>query len=217
VDRYASNSAYVAARIRRYYGRDAEVIPPPVDADFFTPDGDTPGAYDLVISALVPYKRIELVLDAYRGTGRALKIVGSGPDDARLRVRAPAEAQFLGPVGDDELLRLYRGCRSVIMAGVEDFGIVPLEAMACGRPAIVFGEGGGPETVVDGETGLVFREATPQALRACIDSLEGVRFNTRTLRARAEAFSRPVFEARFRDFVERALAAREAPQATPPC
>ena len=217
VDRYACNSAYVAARIRRYYGREAEVIPPPVDAEFFTPDGDAPGTYDLVISALVPYKRIELVLDAYRGTGRALKIVGGGPDDARLRGRAPAEVQFLGPVADDELLRLYRGCRSVIMAGVEDFGIVPLEAMACGRPAIVFGEGGGPETVIDGQTGLVFREPTPQALRACIDSLESVRFNIATLRARAEAFSRPVFEARFRDFVERALAAREAPRATPPC
>jgi len=81
----------------------------------------------------------------------------------------------------------------------------------------VFGEGGGPETVIDGQTGLVFREPTPQALRACIDSLESVRFNTATLRARAEAFSRPVFEARFRDFVERALAAREAPRATPPC
>ena len=120
-----------------------------MDADFFTPDGDAPGTYDLVISALAPYKRIELVLDAYRGTGRPLKIVGSGPEDARLRARGPAEAQFLGAGRMTTTLReLYRGCRAVIMAGVEDFGIVPLEAMACGRPAIVFGEGGGPETVV---------------------------------------------------------------------
>src|SRR5262245_36284344 len=217
VDHYAANSAYVAARIKRYYGREAEVIPPPVDADYFTPNGGEPGTYDLVISALVPYKRIELVLDAYRGTGRRVKIVGGGPEAARLRARGPAEAEFTGPLADDQLLALYRGCRSVIMAGVEDFGIVPLEAMACGRPAIVFGEGGGPETVVDGQTGLVFREPTAQALRACVDSLETARFNTATLRARAEAFSRPVFEARFRDFVERALAAREAPRAAPPC
>jgi glycosyltransferase involved in cell wall biosynthesis len=217
VDHYAANSAYVAGRIRRYYGRDAEVVPPPVDADFYTPDGDAPGGYDLVISALVPYKRIELVLDAYRGTGRALKVVGSGPEDARLRALAPAEATFLGSVGDDALRALYRGCRVAIMPGVEDFGIVPLEAMACGRPAVVFGEGGGPETVVDGQTGLVFREPTAAALRACVDSLERVRFNTSTLRARAEAFSRPVFEQRFRAFVDRALLARQTSRATPPC
>jgi len=217
VDHYAANSAYVAGRIRRYYGRDAEVVAPPVDADFYTPDGSAPGAYDLVISALVPYKRIELVLDAYRGTGRALRVVGSGPEEARLRAQAPPEATFLGAVDDARLLELYRGCRVAIMPGVEDFGIVPLEAMACGRPAVVFGEGGGPETVQDGETGLVFREPTAAALRACIDSLERVRFNTETLRARAEAFSRPVFERRFRAFVDRALLARQTSRTTPTC
>jgi len=201
VHRFVANSAYVAGRIRRYYNRDAVVIPPPVDTDFFTPDGSPPGDYDLVVSALAPYKRLELVLEAYRGTGRPVKIVGSGPEEGRLRANSPSEVTFLGWVSDERLRELYRGCRVVIMPGIEDFGIVPLEAMACGRPAIVFGEGGGPESVVPGETGLVFHEPTATALRAAVDSLPGVRFNIRSLRARAEAHSRQVFESRIEGFV----------------
>jgi glycosyltransferase involved in cell wall biosynthesis len=208
VHAFAANSAYVAGRIRRYYGREADVIPPPVDTDLFSPGPERPGSYDLVVSALAPYKRLELALDAYRGTGRPLKLVGTGPEGARLQALAPREAEFLGRVDDLTLRDLYRGCRAVIMPGVEDFGIVPLEAMACGRPAVVFAEGGGPESVLEGETGLLFREPTAAALRAAIDSLERVRFNSATLRIRALAFSREVFEARFRGFVERALALR---------
>jgi glycosyltransferase involved in cell wall biosynthesis len=204
VHAFAANSAYVAGRIRRFYGREAEVVPPPVDTEFFTP-GDGPAAaepYDLVVSALVPYKRLELVLDAYRGSGRALRIVGSGPERARLEARAPTEARFLGSLDDDALREQYRGCRVVLMPGVEDFGIVPVEAMACGRPAIVYAEGGGPESVVDGETGLVFREASAECLRAAIDSLGRMRFNVNALRARAEFFSQRRFEARLSAFVE---------------
>jgi glycosyltransferase involved in cell wall biosynthesis len=207
VHRYVANSAYVAGRIRRYYDRPAEVIPPPVDTDFFTPagDGPGPGAYDLVVSALAPYKRLDLVLEAYRGLGRPLKIVGSGPEEKHLRAIAPGEAEFLGRVDDVALRDLYRGARVVLMPGIEDFGIVPLEAMACGRPAIVFAEGGGPESVVEGVTGLWFREPTATALRATVDSLSGMRFNTRSLRSRAEAHSRQVFEARLGRFVRETL------------
>jgi len=208
VHRFVANSRHVAGRIRSYYGRDATVIPPPVDTDFFTPAADPgAGSYDLVISALAPYKRIDLVLDAYRSTGRPLKIVGTGPagEEARLRRRLPPEASLVGRVDDETLRELYRGCRTVVMAGVEDFGIVPLEAMACGRPAVVFAEGGGPESVTPGETGVLFRDPTPASLRAAVDSLDGMRFNIATLRARAEAQSRHVFEACVRDFVEMAL------------
>jgi len=211
VHRFAANSHYVAGRIRRYYGREAEVIPPPVDTDFFTPGGTSePATYDLIVSALVPYKRIDLALEAYRGTGRRLLIAGSGPERARLERRAPSEVSFLGSVDDERLRDLYRGCRAVLLTGVEDFGIVPVEAMACGRPAVVFAEGGGAETVTAGETGLVFQEATPAALRAAIDALDALRSNTTALRARAEAYSRAVFEARFRAFVESAMSHREA-------
>ena len=209
VRRYVANSRYVAGRIERYYGRQAEVIPPPVDTDFFTPgngDGQA-GAFDLVISALAPYKRLDLVLEAYRGTGRPVKVVGWGPEEGHLRAQAPPEVEILGKVDDLTLRDLYRRCRAVLMPGVEDFGIVPLEAMACGKPSIAFAEGGAVETVTPGETGLLFEEQTAAALRAAVDSLSGLRFNTATLRARAEAHSRPVFEARFRAFVEGALLA----------
>jgi glycosyltransferase involved in cell wall biosynthesis len=205
VHRYAANSRYVAARILRYYGREAEVIPPPVDTDFFTPGVGSGGGFDLVVSALAPYKRVDLILEAYRGTGRPLKIVGTGPEEARLRALAPPEATFLGRVDDAALRELYRSCRAVLMAGIEDFGIVPLEAMACGRPAVVFAEGGGLESVSPGETGVLFREGSPAGLKAAVDSLETLSFNRVTLRTRAEACSRQAFEARFRAFVERAL------------
>lgn len=208
VHRFAANSRYVASRIRRYYERDAVVLPPPVDTDFFTPGPDAPGRYDLVVSALAPYKRIELALEAYRGTGRPLRVVGGGPEAARLRARAPAEAEFLGPVPDAELRDLYRGCRAVLMPGVEDAGIVPLEAMACGRPAVVFGEGGGVESVEHGRTGLVFREPTAASLRAAVASLENARFDRLALRAMAEAQSTARFEERVGAFVDDALAHR---------
>jgi glycosyltransferase involved in cell wall biosynthesis len=207
VHRFAANSAYVAERIRRYYARDAVVIPPPVDTDFFTPAADeTPGTYELVVSALAPYKRLDLALEAYRGSGRPLWIVGTGPEQARLSAKAPPEVRFLGRVDDERLRELYRGCRAVLMPGIEDFGIVPLEAMACGRPAVVFGEGGGAETVDHGRTGLHFREPRPESLRAAVCSLDIHRFDRLSLRARAEAHRREVFEARIRAFVEGALA-----------
>ena len=209
VHRFAANSAYVAGRIRRYYARDAVVIPPPVDTDFFTPGEDRPGTYDLVVSALAPYKRLDLVLAAYRGTGLPLRVVGQGPEGARLRTLAPKETSFLGQLSDEDLREQYRSCRAVLMPGVEDAGIVPLEALACGRPAVVFGEGGGAETVEHGRTGLVFHEPTVAALRAAVSTLGTTRFDRLTLRARAEAHRREVFEGRLRAFVDDALAGRD--------
>jgi glycosyltransferase involved in cell wall biosynthesis len=202
VHRFAANSAYVAGRIRSYYGRDAEVIPPPVDTAFFTPGERGPGRYDLVVSALAPYKRVDLALEAYRGTDWPLRVVGSGPEEDRLRAAAPPNVRFLGRVSDVELRDLYRGCRALLMPGVEDFGIAPLEAMACGRPAVVLGEGGGAETVEDGRTGVVFREPTVRALREAVCTARSTPFDRLVLRARAESFSREVFEARLSAFVQ---------------
>ncbi len=210
VDHFAANSHYVAGRIRRYYGRASTVIPPPVDTDFFTPGPEAPGGYDLVVSALVPYKRLGLVVEAYRGSRVPVRIVGTGPEGPRLRASAGPEVTFLDRIDDAALRDLYRGCRAVIMPNVEDFGITAVEAMACGRPVVVFAEGGGAESVIDGETGVVFREATAAGLRAAVDSLPGLRFNTAALRARAEEFSRARFESRFRTFLEDAMAQNAA-------
>jgi glycosyltransferase involved in cell wall biosynthesis len=203
VHRFVANSEWVKERIRRFYSRGAVVIPPPVDTAFFTPGADGPGRYDLVVSALAPYKRLDLVLDAYRGTGRPVSIVGTGPEESRLQKLAPPEAAFLGHVDDETLRELYRG---VLMPGVEDAGIVPLEALACGRPAVVFGEGGAAETIEHGKTGLVFHEQTPEALRAAVANLETTPFDRLALRARAEALRLEVFEERVRAFVAEALA-----------
>jgi glycosyltransferase involved in cell wall biosynthesis len=205
VHRFAANSAFVASRIQRYYGRGSEVIPPPVDVDFYTPGPDEPGRFDLVVAALAPYKRLDLVLEAYRGTGQPVTIVGSGPEEERLRAQAPAEVRFAGRVSDDELRGLYRSCRALVMPGVEDFGIAPLEAMACGRPAVVYGEGGGLETVIPGRTGLVFSEPTAASLRAAVDRLQTVGFNMEALRTQAEAHGPAIFASRFRRFVLSAL------------
>jgi glycosyltransferase involved in cell wall biosynthesis len=206
VHRFAANSAFVAGRIHRFYGRGAEVIPPPVDVDFFTPGPHEPGRFDLVVAALAPYKRLDLVLEAYRGTGRPVTIVGSGPEESRLRAQAPPEVTFAGRVSDERLRELYRSCRALVMPGVEDFGIAPLEAMACGRPAVVYGEGGGLESVIPGRTGLVFSDPTPASLRGAVDRLETVGFNRETLRRQAEAHGPAVFASRFRSFVLRTLA-----------
>jgi glycosyltransferase involved in cell wall biosynthesis len=209
VHHYAANSRFVAARIARYYEREAEVIPPPVDTAYFTPGQGGPGAYDLVVSALAPYKRLDLILEAYRGSSRRLLIAGSGPEEDRLRTLLPKEAELLGRVSDERLRELYRGCRTVVMAGVEDFGIVPLEAMACGRPAVVLAEGGALETVIPQRTGVLFPEPTVASLRGALVSLDTQVFDKLALRAQAEAHGPEVFARRFRAFVERATSSRE--------
>jgi glycosyltransferase involved in cell wall biosynthesis len=204
VHQYVANSHTVAARIRYFYGRDAMVIEPPVDTDFFTPgpeDAASPD-YDLVVSALVPYKRIDLAIDAANITRRRLLVVGHGPEEARLRARAGSTVEFLGSANRERLLGLYRGCRALVLPGVEDFGIVVAEALACGRPALVNSLGGGAEIVNHGEFGQTFVEPTGQAVAAALEQLVPNRFSRLSLRKRAEAFSRTTFEERFRRVVE---------------
>jgi glycosyltransferase involved in cell wall biosynthesis len=202
VDRFIANSSYVAGRIRSYYGRDVdEVIPPPVDTEFYTPGEDEPGAYFLIVSALVPYKRIDVALEAFRGRPEELLVVGSGPSEAELKSRAPSNVRFLGWQPDVELRRLYRGCRASILPGVEDFGIVPVETLSCGRPVVALGRGGVLDTVTDGETGALFEEPTPESLSRAIDRVSSLRFNKERLRSSALRFSHESFRSRVREFV----------------
>jgi glycosyltransferase involved in cell wall biosynthesis len=204
VHHFIANSRHVAARIREYYGREVDaVIPPPVDTDFYTPaPGEQTGElYFLVVSALVPYKRLDLAVEAFRGRPERLIVVGTGPSEAKLKARAPSNVRFLGWLPDEELRNLYRGCRAAILPGVEDFGIVPLEALACGRPVIAFGEGGALDTVKDGETGVLFGEATALSLSHAIDRVSGLRFNRKSLRNWALGFSRERFLTEMREFI----------------
>ncbi len=204
VDRFVTLSRHVRERVRRFYGRDADVVYPPADTDFFTP-GPAPdaGGYDLIVSALVPYKRIGLAVQAYGALGFPLRIVGSGSEFERLRRGAPANVAFLGRRSDDEVRALYRGCRLLVFPGEEDFGLVPVEAQACGRPVVAFERGGVCESVVAGRTGLFFGEPTPEALADAVRRAAARPWNAEEIRAQALNFT----PQRFIDGLDRCLAA----------
>jgi glycosyltransferase involved in cell wall biosynthesis len=212
VRRYVTNSQYVAARIRRYYNRDSTVVYPPVNTEFFHPDGAPPERLALVVSALVPYKRLDIAIDACRLAGVPLKIVGTGPERPRLERLAGAGVEFLGRVPDEAVRALYRRAAVTLLPGEEDFGIVPLEAQACGRPVVALGRGGALETVVPGETGLLVDEPSPEAFAEAIGRALDRRFDARAIRRHAESFGR----ARFGDQMA-ALVAAETGSAASSC
>lgn len=187
--RFVANSRHVAGRIRRYYDRDAVVVHPPVDTAFFTPAATPPGHHYLVVSALVPYKRVDRAIGACAHAGVPLRIVGSGPDRERLEQLAGPQVTFTGSLSNEGVRDEYRAARAVILPGEEDFGMVPVEAMACGRPVIALGKGGALETVVHGETGLLFEEPAEAALAMAIDTASRTAWRPDVVRARAEQFS----------------------------
>ena len=204
VHRYLTNSQHVAGRIRRYYNREATVVYPPVDTDFFHPDSAHAAAsgsdapYALVVSALVPYKRIDVAIDACRLAGVPLKIVGIGPERARLEQVAAADGtrgtvQFLGRLSNEAVRESYQRAAVVLLTGEEDFGIVPLEAQACGRPVVALGRGGAVETVLPGETGLLVDEPAADAFADAIVQAMRRRFDPAGIRRHAERFSRVRF------------------------
>ncbi len=201
VDSFAANSQAVAARIRRYYGRSADVIHPPVDTDFFQPGGGQED-YFLIVSALVPYKRIDLAIEAFRRREETLKVVGRGPEFSKLKRSAPANVHFLGSLGDEDLRSLYQGARALIMPGEEDFGINSLESQACGVPVIAYGRGGATETVSESRTGLFFPQLTTSSLLDALDKFRTMAFNKQEIRENAERFARPVFRTRIAAFVQ---------------
>jgi glycosyltransferase involved in cell wall biosynthesis len=212
VHHFVAISRHVAERIRRCYGRSAEVIYPPVNIGRF--QLATPGSEDfyLVVAALVPYKRVDLAIQACGALGRRLLVVGTGPEARRLEALAGPTVEFLGWRGDGEIAELYRRCRAVLFPGLEDFGIVPVEAMAAGRPVIAYGAGGVLETVspLGGEappTGVFFHEQRVEALVEAIRRFEAAadRFDPRVLRARAERFDRARFLAGFAAYLDRIL------------
>ena len=214
IDQVVAISRFVAARIRRVWGREADVIYPPVDVARFTIADHGPDDFYLVVSALVPYKRVDLAVSAATRMGRRLVVVGAGPEARRLRALAGPSVEFLGWRDDAEVAALYARCRAVLFPSVEDFGIVPLEAMAAGRPVVAFGVGGATETVTgldaagdDAPTGVFFREQRVDAVMHAMAELEThlARFEPKALRARAETFDRPLFRARIAAYLAGAV------------
>jgi glycosyltransferase involved in cell wall biosynthesis len=190
VDRFVANSHHVAGRISRYYNRTASVVYPPVDTTFYHPAAVPSESHVLIVSALVPYKRIDLAIDACRQAGVRLRIVGDGPERQRLQQQAGDDVTFLGSLADEGVRDEYRRTQALLLPGEEDFGIVPVEAQACGRPVVAYARGGALETVVDGDTGVLFRELTAESLRTAIERVTRLTVDPVRIRAHAEQFSR---------------------------
>ncbi len=211
VNFFIANSENVRKRIQRIYRRDADVIFPPVDTEQFQISqtrsdqplaGKKDGGYHLIVSALVPYKRVDLAIAVFNTNGKRLLIVGKGPDEEKLHSMSKPNIEFLGWRDDHELAKLYAECSALLFPGEEDFGIVPLEAMASGKPVIAYGKGGALETVVEGVTGTFFYEQTEEALASAVERASSSFFNHETIRAHALKFSRTVYKNRMKNFIE---------------
>ena len=216
VTRFTAVSQTVTDRIRRCYDRDANVVYPPVDLDRIRPNGLPPEDFFLLIGAFVPYKLESIAIEAFRRVGLRLIVVGDGPGRARMARRAPRNVEFVGRISDDALADLYARCRALVFPSEEDFGLVPVEAQAAGRPVIAFGRGGVCESVVDLEsdsarsrpaTGIFFARQTPESLAEAIGRFANlVRvFDPRAIRANAERFGAEHFRNGMRREVARAI------------
>lgn len=202
---FVANSRNVAERVRRYYGRDALVVPCPVDVERFTV-GRGNGDYYVVVSRLLPYKRVDLAIRACALAGVPLHVVGTGPAAASLRaLAAGTQTTFHGYLDDARVNAIVGAARAAILPGEEDFGLVPLEAAAAGRPTIAYGAGGALETVVPDVTGAFFAAQEPESLAAALRDFDPARYDARRLRAHAEDFAPARFIERLRAIVDQAL------------
>jgi len=200
VDHFIANSGAVAQRIRRYYRRNADVVHPPVETGFFQPAEEEEDYY-LIVSALVPYKKIDIAVKAFNRSGLPLRIIGQGPDDKKLRKMASKNIQFLGYLEDSDLLKVYQRAKALIMPGEEDFGINSLESQACGVPVIAYGQGGAAETVIQGKTGILFHDLSVKGLLEALDNFNIMTFNKETIRSNAMGFSREVFKNKIMSYI----------------
>jgi glycosyltransferase involved in cell wall biosynthesis len=207
VGSYVAISRVVQERIQRCYGRDAAIIYPAVEVDRFAPS-DEVDDYFLVVSRLIPYKRIDLAIEACNRLKVPLKIVGDGRSRAALERLAGPTVEFLGKVDDATRGRLYARCRAFIFPGEEDLGLTPVEAQAAGRPVIALGQGGTRETILDGETGCFFPDQTVESLVEVLARFDPRTYDPRRIRAHARAtFDLAVFRQRFAAHLEEQLCA----------
>ncbi len=201
VDLFIANSKHVQKRIATYYKRQSTVIYPPVAVEHFPLSTDH-GNYYLIVGRQVAYKRLDLAVDAFNELGLPLRVCGVGEEIGRQKPRAHDNIEFLGRVDDDNLAELYAGARGLVFPAEEDFGIVPVEAMATGTPVIAYGEGGALETVVDGKTGTFFYEKSPQALVEAVRRFEHMQFDAAAVRRHAQKFDDAAFRKSIAEYVD---------------
>lgn len=212
VDEYLAISENVKRRIKKYYGRNSAVIYPPVDTEKFKIKNAKckieikNSKFFLVVSRLVPYKRVDIVIEAFNQLGLPLKVIGDGMSRVSLQKIAKKNIEFLGQnLTDKKVLRYYQDCQALVFAGREDLGLVSLEAQACGRPVIAFMGGGLPETVIEGETGIFFEKQTPDSLIKSLKKFESLRFKAEDCRKQAMKFNVKIFKKKFKEYVETSL------------
>jgi glycosyltransferase involved in cell wall biosynthesis len=205
VDHFIANSTYVAQRIYKFYGREATVINPPVDIRRFE-ISNAPQDFYLCAGQITPYKRIDVAVKAFTALGKRLVVAGSGATPELKKLAGPT-VEFLGTVDDAQMAQLLRDCRALVFPGLEDFGIVPLEALASGRPVVAYGRGGALETVIEGKTGFLFPEQTPEALIAAVERMERhhAAFDPLALRAFAMSFDRQEFRSKLRAYFDQVV------------
>lgn len=199
IDRFLATGEIARQRIRRFWGRDAPVLHPPVEVERFS-IGE-PGDHVLFVAELVGHKRPAVAIEAAAAAGRRIKVVGTGPELGRLRARYGAQADFLGRVDDAQLARLYAEAAALVVPNVEEFGMAAVEAQAAGRPVVAIDAGGARETVLDGETGLLVPEGDRFALERALRS-DLTRFDPQAIRAHAQRFRPDAFRMRLREIVE---------------
>jgi glycosyltransferase involved in cell wall biosynthesis len=200
VDYFIANSQNVARRIWKHYRRESVVIHPPVRCKLFNVS-DVDEDYFLILSRLVPYKKVDLAVKAFNELGLPLVIIGDGVERERLESIAKDNIKFLGRQPDSIIKEYYSKCRAFLFPGDEDFGITPLEAQASGRPVIAFGKGGALETVVENETGVFFQEQTVNSLKDAVKRFEDIEFDKQTIRKHAEKFDESIFKEKMERFI----------------
>lgn len=206
VDYFLANSHYIARRIKKFYGRDSVVIYPPVEIESFQIDEKVErGDHYLFVGRLINYKKCDLVIHAFNKLKLPLRIVGYGPDKKKLWHLADKNIEFVGTKANADLAKEYQQAQALIFPAEEDFGIVPIEAMACGTPVIAFNKGGVTETVINSETGLFFDEQTPESIVDAIERFDKIEFDQYTIRCQAEKFSKENFKNNFIAAVEKIL------------
>ncbi|XOU94739.1 MAG: glycosyltransferase [Candidatus Kerfeldbacteria bacterium] len=201
VDKFIANSKYVAQRIKKYYKRDSVVIHPPVDISRFKISNEVKD-YFLIISRLRPYKKVDLAIQAFNKLGLPLYIIGTGEEENRLKEMAGPHIKFLGNVSDEKAVEYLSQCQAFIHPQEEDFGITPVEAMACGRPVIAYGIGGALETVINGKTGVHFDEQSWEALADTVIHFKSSDYNPEEIRRHAESFDVEHFKSKINAFIE---------------